>query len=195
MKAIIIVWLLIAVLFPLPVQAQQSSIIRITADSLSSYYYDRSCTIPEGYSGKVELYVWMYHPSIALDGAIFALGYPDFVQPEDTFFVNNSIVMGYLGDLENGIEVGVECISGWNWLVRQTIWITANDYSTIDIVPHSNPDFNGAVLCIGCAGGQYQFDYVSPFQLNVGSEPCYEPTDLSVGIENCSWGAIKSLIR
>lgn len=192
MKTILFLALLVILLFPLSAQSQQRSLMEISADAYRAY--GATCEIPEGYAAKVEIYIWMYHPSFDLMGAIFSLDYPDIVQPEDTFYVNDSVVLACIGDLENGIEIGTECITGWNWLIRQTMWISASDEATINIIPHSNPIFNGEVLYVPCFGGEYEFEYTYQLKLNVNPdiEPCWEPTDLVVGVESCSWGAIKN---
>ena len=195
MRTKLITTLIVLLLFPLSAESQQRSLMAIHCDDVRAYV--ATCEIPEGYAAKVDIYIWMYHPSWDLMGAIFSLDYPDIVQPEDTFYVNESIVLGYIGDLANGIEVGTECISGWNWIIRQTMWITTNDQATIDIIPHSNPIFNGEVLYVPCFGGEYEFEYTYRFELNVNPDynPCWEPTDLIVGVESVTWGAVKSLYR
>ena len=180
--------------FPLSAQSQLNSYMAISPDAYKNY--NATCDFPDGYIAKVEIYVWVYHPTLAIMGAIFSLDYPDIVQPEDTFSVNEDVVrLPYFGDLENGIQIGTECTTGWNWLIRQTIWIAASDDAIINIVPHSDPYFNNEILCVSCNGPKYQIEYILQLYLNVNYEPCKEPLDLVVGTEESSWGCIKSLYR
>jgi hypothetical protein len=99
-----------------------------------------------------------------------------------------------LGDLDNGIDVATSCVTGWNWIIRQSIWVSASDRAIIDIVPHSNPVLQNEVLYSLCTGGLEEFEYIVPLYLNDNPDhnPCEEPLDLVVGLESSSWGVIKS---
>ena len=192
-----LVFYIYLVISPLSVQAQQTSWIALLADE--GGYHNAYCAFPEGYAAKAELYVWV-RPSLGIGGVYFSINYPEFVLPED-MEINENTVLAYWGDLETGIEIGTICIEEESWLVRQTFWIVSHEYSAIQIVPHSNPDAIPAYEEVGfwiCSSGSTSpFDAIAGLSIN---QPlygwlCKEPLDLVVGVEESSWGAIKSLLN
>jgi hypothetical protein len=193
MKRPLITTLLVLILIPHTVNSQSRSEIAIFCDGLR--INDRTCEIPEGYAAIVDIYIWIYTTPWGYSGAAFAINYPDIVQPLATIFINDSIVYGYMGDFENGIEVVAQCVSGANWLIGQKILITGNSPAIMTFIPHSDPVFGGEIVYSGCSTGFAEFDYIIPFFLNEDPEwgPCYQPTELIVGVESSSWGAIKGL--
>ena len=183
-------------ILPFTVHAQQTSGIGLFAGEVG--FANAYCEFPEGYVAKAELYVWV-RPSLGIGGVYFSIDYPAFILPED-MEINENTVLAYWGDLDTGIEIGTICIEEESWLVRQTFWIVSHEYSAIQIVPHSNPDSIPILEEVGfavCHGGHYPFDGIGSLIINMPLDSwlCKEPLDLVVGVEESSWGAIKSMYR
>ena len=179
-------------LFPLSVQAQQMTALVLHADDTGEH--NAICEFPEGYAAKAELFVWV-KPLIGIEGVFFSLDYPDYVIPED-MAINEDNVIAYLGDLDSGIEILTICLAVDSWLVRQTFWIVSNEASWLEIAPHSNPYINHIGYVI-CGGGMAEFEGTGGLFINMPSDgwACKDPLDLVVGVEESSWGAIKSLLN
>ncbi len=95
-----------------------------------------------------EFWVWV-RPAEGggVKGVAFSIDYPANVIPEYSV-MNEEIIVVYMGDLVNGIEVAFSCLNDWGWLFKQTFWITSGLETAIRIQPIW--ESYDKVLYLGC---------------------------------------------
>ncbi len=123
--------------------------------------------------------------------AEFAIGYPSNVIGS-TVTWNEPLISVFLGDLPNGLSVCfVDCQHDWFWIVHMALWVTDPIPAYIEILPHPGA---GVYQFANCLEG-YPVEpctKLTNFYVNYGPE---EPECGVLGVEDTSWGAIKSIFE
>ena len=150
----------------------------------------------EGAVARAEMWIWCLPSERGQIGADFTVAYHDLsILAPSTVTTNDGIVAVVTGDLENGISILYkECQYGWNWCIRQTIYIISHELAWIEIVedPGITPKFRN------CEEGwptEQVYKWPRLYLNYVSDVPPYLYCIQPIGTDDSSWGAIKSLYR
>lgn len=131
-----------------------------------------------------EMWVWCLPSWNGMICSEFGICYPPNVI-QSTVTWNDPIISVMFGDLPSGLSVCYTiCQWDWTWICHQTCYLTDTSVGLIELCPH--PDV-----------GVYQFANCNP---GYPIEPIVRLSHLclnqfcSIGLEDASWGAIKSMM-
>jgi hypothetical protein len=138
--------------------------------------------------GQFQAWIWCLPSIRGLQAAEFALGVPSTVVRLAT--AKNGIIILELGSLDTGMSVAFaegDCKTDWVWLYNLTMMLLAPTPAKIEILPHPGVLPYPAYEFASCLPG-YPIEecrYLTPLYV------CWTPSP--IGVEETSWGAIKSL--
>ncbi len=138
--------------------------------------------------GQFDAWIWCLPSVRGLQAAEFMLGIPATVVQLNA--VKNPLVAVELGSLTAGISVALTegaCQTDWVYLYQLTMMLLAPTPAKIEILPHPVVLPVPAIQFASCLPG-YPIEagrYLTPLYV------CWTPSP--IGVEETSWGAIKSL--
>jgi len=140
---------------------------------------------------QVTMHIWSLSTPDSLLCAEFAVSYPATGVIPSTTTPNplNSVI---LGDLTTGISICFQgCQYGWQWLFRQTLFVTEPDKKMIQIVEHGGA---GVIQVAPCPPGAPEIPATVFTNLYLNAESGTDPECDQTGVQPASWGAIKQMI-
>jgi len=184
-KALLIV--AVAILVSSAAQAQTNGYIGLfTDDTRSSWCGTGTTPYP------VEMYIWCLPNVDGMRCAEFMIAYPADATVIPATVTQNPDLALVMGNLADGVSACYAvCVTEWNWVFHQTIYVTGPNQNMIQIV--ENPQSN-AILFNDCVEPDRPvYDAIPWTNLYLNYVDGIDPECSQTSTRESTWGAIKSL--
>jgi hypothetical protein len=190
----VLMLLSLAAILPVTAAAELplTGLINVYADG--AHQYNAYCAFPPGNPiAKIEMWIWCLPSTHGLKCAEFSIGYPANALRDR--ITTSPAISSSQGDLANGYSAcfGV-CQLDWVWIAHQTLYVTSNAQTFVEILPHPTVGLYRFFNCDSPGCCNEPAIKGTTLYISNNAYPCLPP-EIAIGTEPDTWGAVKSLYQ